>query len=183
MERIAQHDASALRALYERLGPLLLAMGCRVLHDRQLAEDVLNEVFLELWKKPAKYDPKRSSPRTFMILVMRRRSIDRLRSRKAGVKTIALESYDTANHSASNPGPADGLAAAEEREHVREAIGLLPDEQRRAIEMSFFDGKTNVEIADETGVPLGTIKGRIRLGLIRLRDQLRTTIRKEGGHE
>ncbi|MFI4862027.1 MAG: RNA polymerase sigma factor, partial [Phycisphaerales bacterium JB063] len=77
MERIAKGDAAALRALYEQLGPLLLAMGCRVLHDRQLAEDVLNEVFLELWKKPDKYDATRSSPRTFLILVMRRRSIDR----------------------------------------------------------------------------------------------------------
>ncbi|MFI4860344.1 MAG: sigma-70 family RNA polymerase sigma factor [Phycisphaerales bacterium JB063] len=183
MERIAKGDAAALRALYEQLGPLLLAMGCRVLHDRQLAEDVLNEVFLELWKKPDKYDATRSSPRTFLILVMRRRSIDRLRSRKAGVQTVGYERSDTSNHTANRPGPADRLAAAEERDQVRAVLDALPEEQRRAIEMSFFDGKTNVEIADETGVPLGTIKGRIRLGLIRLRKSLRTSIGKEDGLE
>lgn len=180
MERVAKHDAAALRALYERHAPLLLAMGGRVLHDRQLAEDVLNEVFLELWKKPDRYDAARSSPRTFLVLVMRRRAIDKLRSRKGGVQTVSLVPARDSHHSPDQDSPIDHLGTTEEHRRLREVLGALPEEQRQAIEMSFFDGKTNVEIADETGVPLGTIKGRIRLGLIRLRDQLRMPFGKGG---
>lgn len=180
MERVAQRDAKALRALYEMHAPMLLAMGRRVLHDRQLAEDVLNEVFLELWKKPGRYDPARSSPRTFLVLVMRRRSIDRLRSHTSGVQTVPLLTSRDRNRTAEQDSPVDRLGATEEHQRLRDVLSGLPNEQRQAIEMSFFDGKTNAEIADETGVPLGTIKGRIRLGLIRLRDQLRTLSGKGG---
>jgi len=174
VERIAEQDADALKALYLRHAPMLLALGYRVLNDRQLAEDVLNEVFLELWKAPDKYDATRSSPRTFLVLVMRRRAIDQLRSRTAGVKTQAFDGRWHQAGTSPNPGPSEGVADAEERQRLRSVLDELPEEQRIAIEMSFFGGKTNVEIAEATGQPLGTIKGRIRLGLIRLRDRLRT---------
>jgi RNA polymerase sigma-70 factor (ECF subfamily) len=179
MEQIARQDTAAFRRLFDRHAPLLLALGCRVLNDRQLAEDVLNEVFLELWQSPQKYDAGRSSPRTYLVLVMRRRSIDRLRSRRSGIKTVPLHASSTDNH----PGRSnheDAFADAEERQRVRSVLAGLPEAQRRAIELSFFEGKTNVEIAESTGEPLGTIKGRIRLGLIRLRDQLRTMGTKGG---
>ena len=180
MERIARQDPAAFRRLFDRHAPLLLALGCRVLNDRQLAEDVLNEVFLELWQSPEKYDATRSSPRTYLVLVMRRRSIDRLRSRRSGIKTVPLQPH-SAGTSQQQSNHEDALADAEERERIRSVLSGLPEAQRRAIELSFFDGKTNVEIAESTGEPLGTIKGRIRLGLIRLRDQLRTMSTK-GGH-
>lgn len=182
MERVARQDAAAFRLLFERLSPLLLALGFRVLNDRQLAEDVLNEVFLELWQAPEKYDAKRSSPRTYLVLVMRRRSIDRLRSRMSGVKTVPFQAASQYTGT-TNDSHTDGLADEEERGRIRSVLEALPEAQRRAIEMSFFEGKTNVEIAEATGEPLGTIKGRIRLGLIRLRDQLRTLSGKGARHD
>lgn len=174
---IAARDVAAMQGLFNRYAPLMLAVSRRVLRDAQEAEDVVNEVFLELWVKPDRFAPERGAPRSYLLLVTRSRSIDRLRSRRSGTSGRTLTG-DTPEAAAPIPGPSDAAEANEMQKLVRELLEELPESQRHAVQMSFFDGLSHQQIADKTEQPLGTVKGRIRQGLIRLRESMRT---KRGG--
>ena len=170
---IARHDIHALEALYDRYGDIVYSVSLRVVGDTQLAEDITQEVFLRLWRRPDLFDESRGRFLTWLLSVARNRAIDELRSR---VRRHAHEAQDAAAEAlpAKDEGD-DPLAQAlhlDERVAVRRALALLPPEQRLVIELAYFGGYTQQEIATRLRQPLGTVKTRVRLGLQKLRPLL-----------
>ncbi len=155
-------DQSAMAALYDRYSSIVYAVALRVLGDTGAAEDVLQEVFLQLWRNPGAFDAARGSLGAWLAVITRNRAIDTLRRRRPETDiedVIVSVAPDLA-------GEADRLRAAEK---VRGVLGTMPSSQRSALEMAYFEGLSHSEIASKTGEPLGTIKTRIRAGLITLR--------------
>ena len=170
--RIAQGDREAFGRFYDAFAGAAFGLIRRVLRDPAAAEDVLQEVFWQVWREADRYDPRRGSPEAWLIMRAKTRAIDRLRSIRRRDKTFvglvdeAIARPD--DRAAPNPG-----VAAEERGLVQRALGQLPPAQRRVIELAFFEGLTQTEIAARLGEPLGTVKTRARLGLERLRGILK----------
>ena len=166
---------AALAKCYDLMGPVVFSLAVRMLRDRAAAEDVTQDVFVQVWRQAANYDTTRGSPETWMMMIARTRVLDRLRSRSAGVvlKPAGDHLPDAPD---ADDWPDDLAINHEQAVCVREALDLLPTDQRQAIELAFFEGLTHVQIADHLGVPLGTIKTRIRLGLIRIKDKLRDVL-------
>jgi RNA polymerase sigma-70 factor (ECF subfamily) len=171
MRRVAARDPNALRALYDRHAALVFALCLRILRDRADAEDLLVDVFWELWDKSARFDPGRGSPVSYLVLLARSRAIDRKRGKRK-LATGPLISEDLP--ATADVDPAAGANLAERAELVKQALSQLEPQQRQAIECSFYDGLSHSEIADKLSKPLGTIKTYIRQGLIRMREMLRT---------
>ena len=160
--RIAQGDESAMAEVFDRYSKVVYSVSLRVLRDPAAAEDVLQEIFMQVWRKPESFLSTRGSLGGWLAVVARNRSIDVIRRRKPSdsVDDIALAS------------PLNLAADAERNimmERARAAILLIQADQRKAVEMAFFDGLTHAEIAELTGDPLGTVKTRIRAGLLALR--------------
>ena len=155
-------DQQAMGELYDRYSSLIYSIALRVLGDTGAAEDVLQEVFMQLWRKPAVFDAARGSLTAWLAVIARNRAIDALRKRKPETDledvTVSVE-LDLA-------GAAERNRAAEQ---IRRKLGEMPEQQRSALEMAFYEGLTHSEIAEKTGTPLGTIKTRIRTALISLR--------------
>jgi RNA polymerase sigma-70 factor (ECF subfamily) len=183
MRGIASRDASALASLYDRRGPILFALCLRILRDRMAAEEALEDVFFEIWSKPDRFDPARGEPMNYLLNLTQSRAIDKLRGR-AKLRRMQLEtdreqgqdspaSPASTAQTAPSADPAARAADAERRAAIRKAVGRLSPEQRQAVELAFFDGFTHSEISQRLSVPLGTIKTRIRQGLVRLKDALR----------
>jgi RNA polymerase sigma-70 factor (ECF subfamily) len=175
MSAIAAGDRGAISALYDRHAPLLLALCRRILRDQADAEDVLTDVFFEVWSRADRFDPSRGSPVTYLVTLARSRSIDRRRARAArgGAVTVSADAADAAALVSASPNPSQSTEADEQRRIVRAALACLEPQQREAIECSFYEGLSHSEIAEKLGKPLGTVKTYIRQGLIRLRDRLR----------
>ncbi len=176
MEAIAAGDPAAMDRLYKKYSGLLLAVCQRIVNNRTDAEEVLLDVFWELWRRASRYEASRGAPVTYLITLARSRAIDRKRSSKTGslhqVDVGELANLNVpANKAADSPGQA--VEFAEQRELIRTAMESLPGPQRKAIEMAYFDGLSHSEIAAKAQLPLGTVKSHIRLGLIHLRDILR----------
>ena len=155
-------DQSALAELYDRYSSIVYAVALRVLGDTGAAEDVLQEVFLQLWRNPGAFDAARGNLGAWLAVIARNRAIDALRKRRpeTDIEDVVVSvSPDLA-------GEADRSRAAEK---VRGVLGAMPSPQRSALEMAYFEGMSHSEIADKTGEPLGTIKTRIRTGLMTLR--------------
>jgi RNA polymerase sigma-70 factor (ECF subfamily) len=182
MRGIAARDPAALAALYDRRGPVLFALCLRILRDRMAAEEALEDVFFELWSKPDRFDATRGEPMNYLLNLTQSRAIDKLRGR-AKLRRMHLETDREQQDAPALPAstaqtapaadPAAQAADAERRAMIRSAVGRLSPEQRQAVELAFFDGFTHSEISERLSVPLGTIKTRIRQGLVRLRDALR----------
>lgn len=182
MARLAAGERAALRVLYERHAPRMLGLGVRVLGDRHDAEEVLGDVFLELWTRRDRFDAQRGSPHAYLTLLMRSRCLDRARantsrSKVGGATDPALLENRGGGYGAS-ASPDARLLEAERREGLGDAMADLPETSRAALRMAFYDGLSHREIADTTGKPLGTIKSHLRTGLIRLRDRLRSDEQK-----
>ena len=162
LERVRRGDEGAMAALYDRYSKIVYSVSLRVLRDVAAAEDVLQEIFMQVWRNPGSFLETKGSLGGWLAVVARNRSIDTLRRRRPTdqVEEVALASPFN-------------LAAEAERnnllERARRAIVHLPSEQRKMLEMAFFDGLTHTEIAEVTGDPLGTVKTRIRSGLLTLR--------------
>ncbi len=176
--RVAQGDQLAFSALYDRLSGPLYSLGLRMLGDAAEAEDALQEICLQIWRRAATYDPTRSSVFTWAVLLARSKVIDRLRARGRRSRIVVASTEDEGNPIAAAEASVaetttDTIGRNEEAARVRSVLGKLPDEQRQAIEMAFFSELTHHEIATQLEQPLGTIKARIRRGLLRLRDELR----------
>jgi RNA polymerase sigma-70 factor (ECF subfamily) len=155
-------DQRAMAELYDRYSSVVYAVALRVLGDTGAAEDVLQEVFLQLWRNPGAFDSARGSLGAWLAVITRNRAIDSLRRRRpeTDIEDVILSvAPDLA-------GEADRSRAAEK---VRGVLGTMPPPQRSALEMAYFEGMSHSEIATKTGEPLGTIKTRIRTGLIALR--------------
>ena len=167
---VAGGDEAALASIYDQYASILLGLLLRILRSRGEAEDVLQEVFLQVWRRAGDFDESRGRGFTWLVTLARSRAIDRLR---------ALDSRSrTATASASEPSDfvSDASAdtfRAEQREIVQAALAQLPDEQRRTLLLAYEEGLTQTEIAERTGQPLGTVKTRTRSGLMKLREMLR----------
>ncbi len=182
MASMATGETRALEALYDRYAALVFSVAYRILHDSQLAQDVAQEVFLRLWRQPTSFDPERGRFVSWLMSVTRNRALDELRR---VTRRVRLEEQDedpvrdlaTADRMDD---PALGVELSEQRSAVRAAMTRLPPEQRRAIELAYFGGLTQTEIAERTGDPLGTVKTRIRLGMQKLREALAEYVSEDG---
>jgi RNA polymerase sigma-70 factor, ECF subfamily len=162
IRRIADGDHAALGELYDRYAPMVTGLAVRILHDLADAEDVLQAVFLQVWRQASRYDAERGAPEAWLCTIARTRALDHLRRR------VALREKHTTvtlQHAAA-PSTVERLA-------VRRALGELRPTQRRALELAYYEGLTQTEIAARLNEPLGTIKTRIRGGMTRLRTALR----------
>jgi RNA polymerase sigma-70 factor (ECF subfamily) len=168
---IQRGDESALGALYDRYSAILFGLIVRIVNSRPEAEDILQQVFLQVWNRAANFDEARGKVFTWLVTLARSRAIDRLRSLAVRAKAV-----DTAGQTAPQSAPASGDEAVlrgEQREFIREILQELPDEQRTVLLLAYFEGLTQTEIAERLGQPLGTIKTRMRTALTRLRDALK----------
>jgi RNA polymerase sigma-70 factor (ECF subfamily) len=174
---VVERRPEALAELYDLHAPTLLALARRILGGSPDAEDVLQEVFVHVWNQADRYDAARSSVSTWLVLITRSRAIDRLRNRK--VVERAHEASQTAApvEHASSEG-ADAVLMRERRERVRREMANLPPEQRQVIEMAFYQGLSQSEIAAQADLPLGTVKTRTLLAMKKLRGALRAEIRQ-----
>lgn len=175
MARIAQGDQAAFSALYDRLSGPLYSLAIKMLADAAEAEDALQEVCLQIWGRAAAYDPTQSSVFSWAVLLTRSKVIDRLRARGRRLRVVAGSTDDDDNPVAAGDAStaetaADNVNRNEEATRVRSVMQSLPSEQREAIEMAFFSELTHHDIAAQLNQPLGTVKARIRRGLLRLRE-------------
>lgn len=166
MTRVAARDRDAFAELYDRFAPQVFGLALHFLNIHGDAEDVLQETFLQVWDQAHRFDPARSPPDGWVLMIARSRAVDRLRQRPA-----AGPVSDVPDPSASGRTGAE-QERREEAGRVSAALETLPEEQRTAIRLAFFGGMTHEQIAGRLGVPLGTVKTRIRLGMLRLRDRL-----------
>ena len=169
--QLARQDVKAFEALYDRYGNIVYSVSLRILGDVQAAEDVVQEVFLRVWRKPNHYDTSRGRFLTWLMSVARNRAIDEHRSRGRRLRfEVGSEPLDgDGPRGDDSDDPALAALLADECATVREALGGLPPEQRRAIELAYYGGLTQQEIAQGLGEPLGTVKTRIRLGMQKMR--------------
>jgi len=170
LERMARGDHDALAELYDRHARLVYSLALRIVGDQGDAEDVAQEVFSQAWRQAARYESKRGNVIAWLLNLTRSRAIDRLRGRKsrpeAAGDSLALEMPDLAQ-------PIDEkLALSGRAAQIRAAVEELSVLQRMAIELAFYEGLTHVEIAERLELPLGTVKTRIRQGLLKLKDRL-----------
>ena len=164
---IADGDRGALAELYDRYSPALMAVGCRVLGDPRESEDLLHDVFLEVWRQAADYDEQRGSVRAWLLMRMRSRALDR---RKAAgfARVVSIEERKIDEPSAAGEDPALGP----DRERLKRALAELPVEQRQVLELGYFEGLSSSEIAERIAAPIGTVKSRVAAALGKLRATL-----------
>lgn len=174
VRQLNEGSDAAFATFYDRFAPGLFSLVYAILHDQKESEDVLQEAFVQMWKRIGTYDPRRSSLFTWAVMISRHKAIDRLRSRQRQSRlTEAMESDAPDVPAPASTERADSaLERADERERVRAALAQLGEGQREAIEMAFFAGLTQTQVAEKLGAPLGTVKARIRRGLLALRDVL-----------
>lgn len=173
VRRVHGRDPDALDEVYQRYSRAVHSLAYRIVSDRAMAEDVTQDVFLKLWRQPDSYNPERGSLGSWLLSVAHNRAIDVLRRRRVRDEHPLPETRDMAEVlSDGGPDLGDTASLKEAAAAVRRALLQIPANQREAIEMAFFQGKTHVEIAEELGEPLGTAKTRIRLGMRKLRSIL-----------
>jgi len=165
LRRVAAGDSRALRTLYDRNAPAALALAFRILRAKAEAEEVVQEAFVEVWRRAASFDPRRGSASSYVLAVCRSRALDRLRSRGSAERAAAASAREEPEPS---PLPIESAVQRQDRERVQRALATLPAEQRAAIELSYFAGLSQREIAERLGDPLGTVKTRVRLALEKL---------------
>ncbi|HEX5415582.1 MAG TPA: sigma-70 family RNA polymerase sigma factor [Chloroflexota bacterium] len=171
--RIARGDSAALGALYDRHGRLAFALAHRLLGDPTAAEDVVQEAFVALWRTAPRYDPARGVPRAWLLTTVRNRCIDILRGTRP---SVPLETPDgELSLVAENGDVWEKVAQNLQAEDVQRALADLPEDQRTTIVFAYFKGMTHAQIAAHMEVPLGTVKGRLRLALGKLRELLEGT--------
>jgi RNA polymerase sigma-70 factor (ECF subfamily) len=177
LRRISRGDRRSFEELYDRFSGVLFSTAYRVLNNHQAAEDVLQEVFVQIWEKAPLYDPARGKPLTWAVTLTRNKAIDRLRStQRRNRLSDELEHEAQAFEQFDDKSSVEVVEALEKGKLVRAAIQKLSKDQREAIELAFFSGLTQTEIADQLQEPLGTIKARIRRGMMKLRDLLDTQL-------
>ena len=180
VRQVLEQRPDALAELYDRHASTLLALARRILGsaaDAADAEEVLQEVFLHVWRQAGRYDPARSSVSTWLVLITRSRAIDRLRSRKVVERVHeAAHQEDATGH--ASPEGVESVFSRERRQRVKSELDKLPPEQRQVVEMAFYDGLSQTEIAARAGLPLGTVKTRTLLAMKKLRSALRSEVRE-----
>jgi RNA polymerase sigma-70 factor (ECF subfamily) len=171
IKRVAEGDQSALAALYDATNRVVFGLVLRILSDRSTAEEVLLDVYTQVWRQAALYDRKRGAPLAWLMTIARSRAIDRFRSGRMDQQS--RESLDDLGHLSSNSlNPEENTALSERQRLVRSALNTLSAEQREVIELAYYGGLSHSEIALRLGQPLGTVKTRTRLGMMKLREAL-----------
>jgi RNA polymerase sigma-70 factor, ECF subfamily len=171
VERLVQQDVRALDTLYGRYSRPVFSLSLKIIGDREVVEEVVQEVFLRLWTRAASFDPARGKLLSWLLTITHHRSVDELRRRRSQPEMDGLqEQIATTEEPASDP--SETYAHIEDREVVQRALAQLPEAQRKPIEMAYYGGLTQVEIAESLKEPLGTIKTRMRLGMQKLRGLL-----------
>ena len=172
LKAVASRDEAALGQLYNRYRLILFSVLVRILNNREEAEDVLQEVFLQVWRRAADFDANRGRPFTWLVTLARSRGIDRLRS-VASRERVAMAAGAEVNEASDDVSDAATDAIrSEQRGVVNNALSQLPEEQKRPLMLAYFDGLTQSEIATQLGAPLGTVKTRMRSGMMKLRELL-----------
>lgn len=174
LQRITARDTAAVAELYDRHGRLLFGLILRIVGDRGEAEDILQEVFVRVWNRAAKYDAQVGGPLPWLVGVARNCAIDRLRARRVRAAVDGLPADgDMLEATATDiRTPEAAVLDAERRGRLTDALAGLPGEQRRLIEAAFFEGYTHSELAQRFGLPLGTVKTRIRAGMLAMRQKM-----------
>ena len=173
VQRMAEGNPAALAAVYDRHIRSVFGLAMRVLQNQGDAEDLVQEVFSQVWAQAKRYDATRGSVASWLLMIARSRAIDRLRSRRAKPDSAPFP-HDTAVVELPDPalGAEHGILTAESATRLRAALTVLPPTQRVAIELAYFEGLTHAQIAEQLEQPLGTVKTRIRTGLRKLREAL-----------
>lgn len=172
IDRMVQGDQTALSQLYDRYARVMYSLAFKMLGSVEEAEEVVLDVFAKAWRTAARYDASRSRVDSWLFLMTRSRSLDRLRQRQRQTKVVEAATNTAAVSSSQVPDEA--LVINERRAVVAQALAKLPDEQRSVIELAYYQGFSQSEIAKQTGMALGTVKTRIRLGLRKLKQTLGT---------
>ncbi len=169
LHSVARGDEGALARLYDQYRVILFSLLLRILNSREEAEDVLQEVFLQVWKRAGDFDDTRGRPFTWLVTLARSRGIDRIRqlgARQRLADSAAQNAPDEASDAVTD------TLHSEQKEIVARALASLPEEQRRTLNLAYFEGLTQSEIAEKLDTPLGTVKTRMRSGMIKLRELL-----------
>jgi RNA polymerase sigma-70 factor (ECF subfamily) len=177
--RLAAGDESALASLYDRHGKTLYGLAYRILTDREDAEEVVMDAFTQAWRGAGSYSAERGSVAAWLVVLVRSRALDRLRSRERRQRALGraalVDPLAPSPGMGAGPLPSDaGAERGERRERVLAVLASLPESQRRCIELAYYDGLTQTEIAERLAEPLGTVKTRVRLGLMKLREAFET---------
>jgi len=172
LERIAQLDQTALSELYDRYARVLYAVAFKILGSVEEAEEVVLDVFSQVWRTAARYNSTRGRVDTWLFMLTRSRALDRLRALQRLTRAVTVSVDNAMMESLLLCNPEEDLLISERRAQVLAALAQLPQEQKQVLELAYYKGMTHVEIAAHTGKSLGTVKTRIRLGLSKLRDAL-----------
>jgi RNA polymerase sigma-70 factor (ECF subfamily) len=172
-DRVVAGDDQALREVYDQYASFVFGIAARVIGDPRAAEDVSQDVFVSFWERPAAFDPERGSLRTWLGTLTHRRAVDHVRREEARRRRAARD----AGRAVTAPDVEEMATALLTAERVRAALDVLPEEQRRAVQLAYFGGKTYRQVAETLGIPEGTAKSRLRLALRRIADALEA----EGG--
>ena len=175
LARVVKGDQQAFSQLYDHSSTLLFTLAVRILGNREEAAELLQDVYLEVWRKVSRYDVGRGTPIAWLVTLTKSRAIDRLRARASrGYRaTNPLEAGTAAQMADPGPSPLETQADQELRMAVGTAVGDLPQAQQQAIELAYYEGLSHTEIAARLNQPLGTVKTRIKLGMSKLRESLR----------
>jgi RNA polymerase sigma-70 factor (ECF subfamily) len=160
-----------MEVLYDRLGRQAFGLAYRMLGDGQSAEDVVQEAFLTLWRNAERIDQARGKLNSFLLTIVHHKAIDSLRAKRG--QTVKQTPIEVAEIEKIGADVADRVLLTLDRDEVRKALSAVPDDQRQAIEMAYYQGQTHVEIAEALKLPLGTVKSRLRLGLEKMRAVLK----------
>jgi len=177
LQRIAQGDVEALRRLYDAHARRAMGIAMRLLRSEPEAEDVVQETFLEIWRRAGQFDTQRGGAAAWVVTIARNRAIDRLRS--TGTTSRAIETASGNLIPAAELLPSEQAERRRDEARVAQALGALPAEQRHTIELAYFEGLSQSEIATRTGSPLGTVKMRVKLALVKLARLLKPDSKEE----
>jgi RNA polymerase sigma-70 factor (ECF subfamily) len=172
MPQIGEKNPDAFEVFYDRHGGVAYSLAYRIVGERGAAEDVTQEAFISIWRSGARYDAARGSVRTWMLGIVRNRAIDALRSKAGRAPKLDFDDDSILEHRPAAEQTESEALQRETAQEVRGALGELPGEQAKVIQLAYFGGFSHSEIAGMLGVPLGTVKGRMRLGLEKIRGEL-----------
>ncbi len=173
LARIAKGDEQAFAQFYQRCADGLFGLALKMMNDAGEAQDVLQDGFSYMWKKAGTYDPARSSPFTWAVMIVRNKAIDRLRTRQRQARIVEKATTEFLHFTDADDVSSREPVRREQCAEVRAALAEIPGDQKQVVELAFFSGLTHEQIAQRLNAPLGTVKARIRRGLLRLRDHLK----------
>jgi RNA polymerase sigma-70 factor, ECF subfamily len=172
IRRVAEGDQGALGDLYDSTSPLVLGLIRRIVEDFPAAEEITLDVYTQVWRLAPTYSPQKGTPLTWLLMLARSRALDHLRSRARRAKDLERPIEAALDRSHADSSPETAAISESRRRIIQGVLADLAPEQLRVLRLAFFDGLSHLEIAEKTGIPLGTIKSRIRIGMMRMRELL-----------